>query len=489
MRRTIFLLSIVLLIAFGVYRWDQNRRLRGRAPEKFTAAEGPRIDPKTLPVLSSLDAEYTKLTETVVPSVVSITTARRVRLNTPQVVDPFEYFFGMRRRPSERIATSLGSGVIVSKEGHILTNHHVVHGTDEIRVQLTDGRIEPAQLIGSNESVDIAVLRISAPNVQPLPFGDSDNLKVGQMVFAIGNPFGLQETVTQGIISAKGRALRDSSVEFIQTDAAVNQGNSGGPLLNLRGEIIGINSAIYSQTGGWSGISFAIPSNTAWRALESITKTGRLVRGYLGVSLMELTPGLAREFGLPDTRGALVTDVVAGSPAERAGIQAGDVLRSVANREIADATGFLRRLGAATIGEKLKIGFLRQGKPMEVTAEIAEMPAELLAAPPRSPRPSNPAPDAPSLSPDIAQGPLRGVTVAEANQALGAERGVAVVQLQPDSPAAEKLRIGDVIEEINNQPIRSVADYETILRTLNPAARAILYVNRGRVRSFVVITP
>ena len=226
MRRSLFIFLVAALIAFGIFRWQRlNSQLHGerRSAEKYTPAEGPKIDPKDVQVLSALDSEYTRLVDAVIPSVVSITTSRRVQIPGSAVIDPFELFFRNRRprSPQERIQKSLGSGVIVSKEGHIITNHHVIANMDKIEVQLTDGRVEPAQLIGTDEQTDIAVLKIEARNIEPLALGDSDRVRVGQMVFAVGNPFGLQETVTQGIISAKGRrAMADSGVEFLQTDAA-----------------------------------------------------------------------------------------------------------------------------------------------------------------------------------------------------------------------------------------------------------------------------
>jgi serine protease Do len=388
MRRSLFIFLIAALIAFGFYRWQRlNNQLSGerRAPEQYTPAQGPKIDPKDVQVLSALDAEYTRLIEAVVPSVVSITTSRRVQLRNQQV-DPFELFFRNRRPglPQERTQTSLGSGVIVSREGHILTNHHVVANMDKIEVQLTDGRIEPAQLIGTDEQTDIAVLKINAGKIEPLALGDSDAVRVGQMVFAVGNPFGLQETVTQGIISAKGRrAMADSGLEFLQTDAAVNQGNSGGPLLNLKGEIIGINSAIWStsEEGTWLGISFAIPANVARRALESVLKTGRIVRGYLGVSMVNITPAIALELGLRGTDGAAVTGVLPGSPAEKAGLQIRDVIRRFNGQPVKDTLGLRSRVAESGIGARIELGILRAGQEQTVTAEIAEAPARPAATP------------------------------------------------------------------------------------------------------------
>ncbi len=372
MRRTLFLVLITALVAFGIYRWQQlhSREQRGvSGAKKYTPAEGPRIDPKDVQVLTALDAEYTRLVAVVTPAVVAITSSRAAP------PDPFKLLFGQR---TARERQAMGSGVIVSQEGHILTNHHVVAGMEKIAVQLSDGRQIAAQLIGTDEVTDIAVLKIDAPNIMPLPLGDSDTVRPGQMVFAVGNPFGLQETVTQGIISAKGRrAVADSGVEFLQTDAAVNSGNSGGPLLNLRGEIIGINSAIFSTSpeGAWLGISFAIPANVARRALESVLKTGRIVRGYLGVNMSGLTPEVVRELALPDARGALVLEVLPESPANRAGLRPGDVIRSFDGRVITDIHALRARVAESDLRTRVQLGILRDGHEQTVTAEIVEMPA------------------------------------------------------------------------------------------------------------------
>jgi serine protease Do len=286
----------------------------------------------------------------------------------------------------------LGSGVIVSQEGHILTNHHVVANMDKIQVQLTDGRVVPAQLIGTDEQTDIAVLKISADKIEPLRLGDSDDVRVGQMVFAVGNPFGLQETVTQGIISAKGRrAMADSGVEFLQTDAAVNQGNSGGPLINLKGEIIGINSAIFSTTqeGSWLGISFAIPSNVAKRALESVLKTGRIVRGYLGVTMVnisQLAPEIRQQFALTDKEGAVVAQVMPDSPADLAGLKPGDQIRRFNGRTVPDRIFFRSRVAELDVHAKAELTILRAGQEHTLTVQIAEAPAGLDSRPTQIPR-------------------------------------------------------------------------------------------------------
>lgn len=374
MRRFLILLVIVGLGLFAYYRWHM-RQVGAELAHAYTPVTAPRVSAGEVQSLVAMDREFTHLIQSVVPAVVSVTTSRRVRV---PLVDSYDQLFGWRGRTTERTQPAgIGSGVIVSKEGHILTNHHVIEGSQEFTVQLTDGRSLPAKLIGSDPNVDIAVLQIDPKDTVALPIADSDKVLVGQQVIAVGNPFGLQETVTRGIVSAKGRALRDSGVEFFQTDAAVNPGNSGGPLINLNGEIIGINSAIYSQTGSWAGISFAIPSNVARYTLDTLVKTGRPARGYLGAHFMPINPSVARQLRLADTRGALVTDVVSNSPAQRAGLEPGDVIRAYNGRPVEDAWAYRNIIGAAPIGSKAELKILRDGQEMTLTTQVAELPESL----------------------------------------------------------------------------------------------------------------
>ncbi len=491
-RRFIF---FVLAAALAGWLYHRFAPPVARAPEKFTPA-AVRLEAGDLPGLGNLDAEYIKLVETVVPAVVSVNSTRTVRVPVGDISD---YLFGWRGRVMEKPESMLGSGVIVSKEGHILTNHHVVAGMQEIQVQLTDGRTLPVKLIGSDPAVDIAVLQLDAKDLTALPIADSDQVRVGQQVFAVGNPFGLQETVTRGIVSAKGRALRDSGVEFFQTDAAVNPGNSGGPLLNIRGEIIGINSAISTPTGAWAGISFAIPANVARRTLESILRTGRPVRGYLGVSMMPLSRALADRFGVPDLRGALIADVVPGSPAERAGIKPGDVIRSFNGKPINDAAAFRDHIALAGVGARVKLGVFRAGQEEQIEIEIAEAPSQaapLEPAPaPRVPAPSAPSapePGRPKVEPksnvlsSVSVGPMP----SSVRDALPEKiQGVIVTQVEPDSPAGEKLRVGDLIQEVNKRPVTTVEEYEAAAQSIGAGQRALLFILRGRSSAFVVIAP
>jgi serine protease Do len=382
-RRIVFLIIVLALVVAGLLRLGQivlretTSRGTKAKPTAYTAAEGPKLEERDVPRLAAIDEEYTRLVGAVMPSVVSITSQRLTQPGASRT-NPFDLLFG-KSRGQQQVETSLGSGVIVSREGHVLTNNHVIEGMNAIVVQLADDRSFPAKLLGTDPTVDIAVLKIDAPNLEPLPVGDSDGVRVGQLVFAIGNPFGLSETVTAGIVSAKARRTSaDSTVEYLQTDAAVNQGNSGGPLINLRGEIVGINTAIYSrkEDGGWLGISFAVPSNVARLALESVITKGRIMRGYLGVSLRGLTPDLAKRLKAGSTDGALVTDVVAGTPAERAGLKSGDVIRKFNGRAVKDVPGLKSQLREVDVGERVQLGVIRGGSEVKVEAQIGEAPPE-----------------------------------------------------------------------------------------------------------------
>jgi serine protease Do len=287
--------------------------------------------------------------------------------------------------------------------------------------------------------------------------------------------------------------MRDSGVEFLQTDAAVNQGNSGGPLLNLRGEIIGINSAIYSETGGWLGISFAIPSNVARRALESLLKSGRVIRGYLGIMMMNLTPDLAREFGAPDTRGALVTDVMPGSPADQAGLKSGDVIRRLDGRNIDDMSALRGRIADAEIGGKVEIEFVREGKEQKTAAKIGEAPDRLAAAEPPAP----PDPDAsadPQLERAQPENVLSGVQVGEVPGVMReamqeSSAGVLVTEITPGTAASASLRAGDIIQQINQTPVTSPEEFAAARNELPPNRRAVLHILRGRTPAIVLLTP
>jgi serine protease Do len=485
----VFVLLLALTISL-IYVWQAKQPGPAQVKvEKFTPADKPSLDLNSVDVLQRLDEEYTKVTAAVVPSVVSITTTRTVTRRMP--IDPLELFFG-RRFPdqAQQKVTSLGSGVIVSKEGHIVTNNHVLNGTSDVTVQLNDGREAKAKIVGTDAQIDLAVLKIDLPNLSPLSLGDSDKVKVGQIVMAIGNPFGLEESVSQGIISAKDRrAMNDSQVEFFQTDTAINPGNSGGPLVNIRGEVIGINSAIYSESGGNQGIGFAIPSNIVKAAMGSIISKGRVIRGYLGVAIQSVTKEIAEQFKLDSVRGALVTDVTPGSPAEKAGIIRGDVIRKVNDYDVKDTIALVNRIAEADVGSSLRIDLVRDGAAKSVLAQIAEQPADLVARLNRNQ-------SDPGQSEESQRGLFAGIQVQNLTQKLRVEanvpatvNGVIVTGVDPSSPVAQQIRPGDVIEQINRRPVPDVNEFESVVSQLDQDNPVMVGIARNRQRSFIVIQP
>jgi serine protease Do len=355
-----FLLFVLIAAAAvgSIYIWKQTLPNGLGKPEDQTT-------PATS-LLSKLDREFTALVNRALPSVVSIEAI------PADSVDPrvqmLRFLFGGDQpnlRPS-------GSGVIVSENGHVVTNLHVVSNARAVQVQLADGRTLPARFVGADSPSDIALLKIEAEGLQPLPFGDSDKVNVGQMVFAVGNPLGLQETVTQGIVSAKGRrALSEAANEFFQTDAAINPGNSGGPLVNLEGEIIGINNSISPQG---QGIGFAIPSNTVRRVFESIRDHGRFIRPWFGAYMRSLTPRLAQQLGLPDASGVLILLVYEGSPAEKGGLKSGDVIIEFNGKTVRDLIDLRNRVAETDIGQEIAMRVRREGTELLLRTVVAAEP-------------------------------------------------------------------------------------------------------------------
>ena len=357
-----FLLFVLIAAAAvgSVYIWKQTR------PNGLGEGEPAAQMMPATSLLSKLDREFTALVSRALPSVVSI---EAIPLDS---VDPrvemLRFLFGGDQpnlRPS-------GSGVIVSENGHVVTNFHVVSNARAVQVQLADGRTLPARFVGADGPSDIALLKIEAEGLQALPFGDSDKVNVGQMVFAVGNPLGLQETVTQGIVSAKGRrALSEAANEFFQTDAAINPGNSGGPLVNLEGEIIGINNSISPQG---QGIGFAIPSNTVRRVFESIRDHGRFIRPWFGAYMRSLTPRLAQQLGLPDASGVLILLVYEGSPAEKGGVKPGDVIIEFNGKTVRDLIDLRNRVAETDIGQEIAMRVRREGTELTVRTVVAAEP-------------------------------------------------------------------------------------------------------------------
>ncbi|MBN1830863.1 MAG: DegQ family serine endoprotease [Deltaproteobacteria bacterium] len=369
--------------------------------------------------------------------------------------DMFERFFG-DRIPRESRQTSLGSGFIIDKNGFILTNNHVVEQTDEIKVMLSNGTEYDAEIVGRDPKTDLALIRIEAEeDLKPLPLGDSEELEVGDWVLAIGNPFGLDHTLTVGVVSAKGRTsvgITDYE-DFIQTDAAINPGNSGGPLINLKGEAIGINSAIFSQSGGYMGIGFAIPINMAKDLLPQLKK-GKVIRGWLGVMIQGITPGLKESFGLKEEIGALVSEVTPGGPAEEAGIKEGDVIVSFDGREIQEMSDLPMIVASTPVGKIVTVEVIREGKKKRFEVKIDELEEEIEEG-------ETPGEEKRDLGMTVDE-----ITPSVARQLdLSDERGVVVVRVESNSPA-EKAGIarGDVIREINREPVNDVGTYMEKIR-------------------------
>jgi len=368
----LFLLALALVVG-GIAFWRLMHPSSPQYPPSMARGTGPSsVERLPLPSgrsLEAMDKEFTELVDHVIPSVVSITTT-----TAPDREALVRQFFGLARGGVAQ-NNKMGSGMIVSPDGHIVTNWHVINGASQVTVQLSDGRALPARIAGADQRSDIAVLKIDATGLAPIAFGDSESVRVGQMVFAVGNPFGLQETVTQGIISAKGRrTTSEAANEFFQTSTTINPGNSGGPLIDIRGKVIGINNFIISRSGGSEGIGFAIPSNVARRVYDDIVQRGRVIHPWLGVVMRPLNASLARQLGLADTRGALVAATMAGSPAERGGLTGGDVITSFNGHLIRDVKDLRNRVAEAEIGSPATMEILRAGKPLQIKVMTEEEP-------------------------------------------------------------------------------------------------------------------
>ena len=348
----------------------------GRSPVQVPVGPGAR----TVPVLQGQagppTASYREAAGRAMPAVVNILTSKASREAHPILKDPFfRRFFGDRLPPEEQLS-SLGSGVIVSSEGYIITNFHVVEGADQIEVGLADGRKASARIVGTDPETDLAVIRIGERNLPVMVLGEPDQARVGDVVLAIGNPFGVGQTVTMGIISALGRNnLHINHFEnFIQTDAAINFGNSGGALVDIHGNLLGINSAIYSQTGGSIGIGFAIPVSTARTVLESIIKHGQVVRGWIGIESQDITPELADSFGLGRKSGAIIAGVVRNGPADRAGVRPGDILLAVEGKAVSNTGEMLNLIAQLAPGAKAKLKLMRQNRESTVDVTVGKRP-------------------------------------------------------------------------------------------------------------------
>jgi Do/DeqQ family serine protease len=411
---------------------------------------------------------YADVVSRVAPAVVTVRaqSVTRVRQDSP-MLDPFEEFFGRRAPQRPRRQAALGSGVLVSPDGYILTNNHVVDGARQIDVELTDGRTFRATVVGTDAPSDLAVLKLDARGLPTLPLGDSDRVRVGDVALAVGNPLGVGQTVTMGIVSAKSRAtgLGDGGYEdFIQTDAPINQGNSGGALVNTRGELIGINSQILSPSGGNIGIGFAIPANMARDVMQQIVRSGAVHRGMLGVTVQGVSSDIAESLGLSQVKGALVSTVQPGSPAERAGIRRGDLILAVGGKPVNDSNALRNEVSRHQPGSELALTLWRNGQERGVTVRLAEMP-----------RTADNDDAAPSRG---GSDDGYGLSVAPVDGRRGG-RGLEVTAVDPGGPAAQAgIREGDVLEEVNGRSLRSASDLRAALAQ-SKGRPALVLVRRG----------
>jgi len=453
-------------------------------------------------------ASYSPIIKQVAPSVVRVNVTERAKdVEAPELPpffnDPqFRQFFGtpygygggeggrggrsgrqMQRQPEQQ---GLGSGVIVSADGYVLTNNHVVTGADVIKVSLNDGRELTAKVVGTDPKSDLAVIKIDAKDLPHITFADSEKLEVGDRVLAIGNPFGIGQTVTSGMVSGLGRATMGLDYEdFIQTDAAINPGNSGGALIDVKGRLVGINTAIYSRSGGFQGIGFAIPSNLARDVMQQLVANGKVVRGYLGITMQPIDAALAEQFSLKNREGALVSELVPGGPASKAGIQTGDVITKFDGKEVKDGRALKFQVADVAPGSSVPVEVLREGKKETLTLKVGEQPKDMALA-----RNGGGA----SGEQKSDSGTLNGVGVTDLDQAARREFGISsrvqgalITDVDPSSAAAEAgLRPGDVIQEINREPVQSAQDAIKLTESSETKKTLLRVWNRDGTR-FVVV--
>lgn len=473
------------------------------SPTVATAAQA--ID---APMVTGLP-DFTQLVERVGPAVVSIEatgSARGATMRGGEMPDDqdmpefFRRFFGPGGVPlpggpqspdgnEGPQSQSIGTGFMISDDGYLLTNHHVVDGADEVKVKLSDRREFKAKVVGSDPQSDVAVLKIPATDLPYLRTGESRSLKPGQWVVAIGSPFGLDHSVTAGIVSAVGRAANNQQryVPFIQTDVAINRGNSGGPLLNTRGEVVGINSQIFSNSGGYMGVSFAIPMDVAMNVAQQIKTTGKVSRGQIGVSVGAVSSDMVKGFDLPDTRGALVNDVLAGSPAEKAGLEPGDVIRSVDGIAIDDSSDLPPVIGSMAPGATAKLDILRNGKPIQRNVTLTRLDEADVPGNPRRVAPREPA----AAKAENRLGLVGEDLDADQRRELGlkAGEGVALARIEGKAGRKAGLRPGDIVLRVGTTPVGSVAALERELGKVRKDQTAMLLVRRGAATQFLAVTP
>ena len=475
------IISSLVLSVFLFASCSGQSKLMGLASSTQPAAPAP------VASVAGVQTSYADLVTRVAPAVVTIRSTERARAaqQFPFMDDPsFRDFFGDRapqQQQGPQRVQGVGSGVIVNADGYILTNHHVVDGALEIKVELTDNRTFTAKLVGSDPASDLAVLKIDAKNLPTLSLGDSDKVRVGDVVLAIGNPLGVGQTVTSGIVSAKGRAtgLSDGSFEdFLQTDAAINRGNSGGALVSTNGELIGINSQILSPSGGNIGIGFAIPSNMARVVMDQLMKTGKVRRGMLGVTIQSVDADLALSLNMPAARGAIVTSVTAGGPADRAGLKRGDVITAINKQPVVDNNGLRNLVASQAPGSSIEVTAVRNGRDQNFQVALAELPDR-----------QRPDSDEESSSTEGTGNEKFGLSVqpltAEMASRYGLDaddQGLLVSRVDPNGSAANAgIKQGDLIQEVNRQPVRTVPAFMAAIQQSGARPALVLVKRRNNV--------
>ncbi len=483
-------------MVFSLAAFKLDKPMRAAAPAPAAAP----LDDNSVNALLSLDHAMESLAARVTPAVVNVTVTSKKTANMAnpaegtddsdglqQFFGPFGRQFGQQMRPQPRVEHGLGSGVIISPDGYIVTNNHVIDGATDIRVTLTDRRILPAKLVGADPLTDIAVIKIQGNNLPSVPLGDSTQLHPGQTVLAFGNPLGFRFTVTRGIVSALNRANpfaadRRAPGEFIQTDAAINPGNSGGPLVNAHGEVVGINTFLVSETGGFSGMGFAIPAQIVRPTVQSLIKYGKVSHGYIGIGISDVTPDEAKFFDVKNASGAVVTQVEPNSPGAKAGLKVGDVITELNGKPVSDAGELQVEVGQKQPGTTLHLKALRNGKPVDVPVTLEAMGKgehdnESASASQGKPRWGLGLAD---LTPDLRQQLQAGENV----------HGAVIEQVTPGSAADNAgLQRGDVITQVNRQPVHSAADVQKALADVPKDADALVLVWSNAGSTFRVLHP
>jgi len=455
----------------------------------IVSAKDKGVSQESINMLSKLSQALDEVANIARPAVVNISTTSTITMEDNPFGDMFNdpffrHFFGDQDgHPGQKRkhkSAALGSGVVVSEQGYILTNNHVVQGAEEIKVTLYDKREFKGKIVGTDPRTDLAVVKINAKDLPTLRFGESGKLKTGDIVLAVGSPFGLNQTITMGIVSAVGRSnigLADFE-DFIQTDAAINPGNSGGALVNSSGELVGINTAIFSTSGGYMGIGFAIPSDMAKTVMDSIIKHGKVVRGWLGVSIQNVTPELAKSLGIKETEGALIAGIESHSPADKAGFKRGDLVIALDGKKIVDSTNLRNMVSATPPGKKVDFKIIREGKEQTITATLGEYKEKKV------------------VKKSEYNNIMKDVTVQELTPSMQDRlnlpenlTGVVITDVGQDSPAQGLLQAGDVIEEINKKTIRSVQDYDKAVSKLGENDSVLLLIYRDGGSVYLTITP